>query len=377
MSNPISSAGFNRYSPSGRVSPLFFVYLGLALIVAIIAAFVYQLGLYWIPFIYVNFLLTGAMGLLVGMVGSFVVNQGKARSILLALLGAVVLTLAGLGAKFWFQYQRDYNEQARAVEALKETGFAELQQELAMELGQDAMGASEASDTSGQDGQLPEEAKAEFIRAIDQQLEQYTFAAHLQQRVDDGWLVGKGKGMPISGVFVYLIWLIEAGAILGIGGMMMWESASQPFSEKLGQWASESEVVMSLPVSDPAMIEKIQAANSVDQLLEIPIPKDDQSNQIAVYTVNSIPGQEMEDAYLSVELQTHKINSKGEAEVDKKNLVKFAVLSSQQRYQLRDNASLLQEAIQAYQASRAQAGQTEAAVGGDGSPADSASSANG
>ncbi len=58
----------------------------------------------------------------------------------------------------------------------------------------------------------------------------------------------------------------------------------------------------------------------------------------------------MEDAYLSVDLLTMSINSKGEEEKKETPLVKYAILSSAQREQLVEDASLLQEAIREFQA---------------------------
>jgi hypothetical protein len=59
----------------------------------------------------------------------------------------------------------------------------------------------------------------------------------------------------------------------------------------------------------------------------------------------------MEDAYLTVDLQTHLVNSKGEKEVQSKALVTNAILSSAQRYQLKENAEIMNEAFAAYRES--------------------------
>ena len=127
---------------------------------------------------------------------------------------------------------------------------------------------------------------------------------------------------------MYLIWVIEAGIIGFIALPSILAQVREPYSEKLEQWASEEEVVMTLPVTDQEMVEKIQASTSVDQLLELPIPKTDESNQFAVYRVNSIPGQELEDAYLSVDLMTLTINKEGEQEANSSPLVKHAIFLS-------------------------------------------------
>lgn len=193
---------------------------------------------------------------------------------------------------------------------------------------------------------------ADFRKVV---LDNYTFMTHIEQRVESGWQIGKvgraNDGNPISGIVVYIVWAIEAGAILYISGKATATAVKQPFSEKMGVWADENEVVMTLPVTNEEMVAKIKSATSVQELLELPIPKSDESNQFAVYTVHSVPGQEMEDAYLTVELQTHTVNSKGENQVASKALVRNAILSSAQRTHLKENAEIMNEAFAAYRAS--------------------------
>jgi hypothetical protein len=128
-------------------------------------------------------------------------------------------------------------------------------------------------------------------------------------------------------------------------------AAKLPFSERVGVWADENEVVMLLPVTSAEMVAKIEAARSVNELLDLPVPSSDHSDQIAVYTVHSVPGDEMEDAYLTVELQTHRVNAKGENETISKPLVRNAVLTTAQRIHLKENADIIKEAFAAYHAS--------------------------
>ena len=71
-----------------------------------------------------------------------------------------------------------------------------------------------------------------------------------------------------------------------------------------------------------------------------------------MYTVNSIPGQELEDAYLSVTNVTISVNNKGEQETKTTMLVKHAILSSANRNQLIENAELLQEALADFRSSK-------------------------
>ena len=101
-------------------------------------------------------------------------------------------------------------------------------------------------------------------------------------------------------------------------------------------------------MTNEEMVRQIESATTVDGLLEIPIPKTDQSDRFAVYRVNSIQGQELEDAYLSVDLLELSLDKEGNQQAKTKSLVQHAVLSAEQRKQLVENASLLKEAMTEY-----------------------------
>jgi hypothetical protein len=315
---------FQTYSASGRFSPSFVIWLVLGLAGLGVAAVVYALGLKWIPLIYVSFLLTIGLGWAAGLIGQWIVKRGKVRNVGVAFGIAVLLALGGLVAKFAFQYF----EARRSIDALQITDILE---------------PHDPQPTPEQFQELKARIKNNF-----------TFVRHIETRVEQGWNIGRGgrNGIPISGPLVYLVWLIEIGIILYFSVPGIVSSAQQPFAEHLDTWADESEVVMTLPVTDEAMVQKIEAANSVQDLLELPIPKTDQSDQFAVYTINSIPGQDLEDAYLTVELHQYFVNNEGKTEVKTKPLVRVVVITSQQRVQLKENAELMSEAIAAYRASQ-------------------------
>ena len=325
------------YKASGRVGFLSLPLLLLILVVAVVLAFVYQLALHWIPIIYVNVLATIGMGMALGYVGAWVVTKGKVRNVLVGISIGILLAVAGLGAKYYFQYQAMLDEATEFVMTEKN---------------------------------LPEDQRADLRKSLaDGEL---TFLKHLEFRAAQGWTLGRGggNGAPIQNVFVYLVWAIEAGIIFYWAVRLPQRAASEPFSEPLNTWASESDVVMTLPVNDESMVSKIRESSTLDDLLQIPIPKTDTANQFAMYKVNSIPGQEFEDAYLTVSLLTITTNNKGEPVRNEKPIVRHAVLSASSRKQLVENASLLKEAMAEYRKSL----ETEAAMNeNDGqSPTDAA-----
>jgi hypothetical protein len=306
------------YRPSGRFGLLTFPLILVGLVAAVALAFVYQLALSRIPFIYLSFLATLAVGWLWGKIGSWIVKRGKVRSVTLAFLVGVLLAAAGLSAKFLFQYRTLLEEITSAAMEAKQIPEA-LRPDVRREL-----------------------AKAEF-----------TFAKHLKFRVERGWQLGRRRNARgrVGGFVVYLVWLIEAGIVFYASVKTPLKMAREPFSEPLNSWASETETVMNLPITSPEMVERIRVANRVESLLEIPIPKTDESNQFAVYRVHSIPGQDFEDAYLSVALMTIGVDKDGDPTKSESPLVSYAVLTAVQRHQLKDNANLLAEAMAEYRKS--------------------------
>jgi len=286
---------FQTYKPSGKFGvgtiPLWLV----AFVLVVPFAVLYAILLFYIPLIYASFLLTLVVGWLLGLLAYFVCKFGHVRNSMVAWLIGLSLPVALLGAKYIFQWQ----------------WF----------------------------GALIEDPNIGFLE-------------HIHERVDLGWeITHRGKPIHISGFFTYLVWLLEAGLIFFRSPFRAAAQAREPYSEPLNKWASENEQIMILPISEDEMIAQIKAASTVDQLLEIPIPKSDEATKFAVYNVSSIPGQEMEDAYLSVFLMDLVVGSDGEVEQQLTALVENAILTSAQRHQLAENADLLKEAMDDYRQS--------------------------
>jgi hypothetical protein len=308
---------FDVYKPAGHVGFATWPLLLAGIAATVGLGFLYQLLLEWIPYIFISVLITCGLGIVLAMLGGLIVSVGHVRNITIGALIGICLSMTCLSAKYWFQYQRDID--ARTTSMLV-------------------------------DNRIPETKRSQVREMVSRQV---TWKKHLQDRTAFGWTIdrGGGGGLPIKGVFVYLIWLIEVGIIYYFAAATPTSAAREPYSEQTNKWASESQIIMTLPISNEEMVAKIKMAKSVDDLLELPIPKTDQSNRFAVYTVNSIPGEEMEDAYLSVDLLTYAVNDKGEEENKEQAMVRYAILPTAKREHLVENAELLQEAIADFRAS--------------------------
>lgn len=294
---------FETYKPTGKLGVAAIPLWLLAVVVVVPLAIVYVILLEVIPLIYVSVVLTLVAGWLLGWVAYFVCKWGHVRNSMIAWLIGLSLPVAFLAVKYLSQWN--------------------------------------------------------FWAIDDPNL---GFMEHLEERVEAGWNIARrGRANQINGFVVYIVWLIEAGVIFFRSPFRAAAQSREPYSDPLKQWASENEQIMVLPVADDEMIAKIRAAATVEQLLEIPIPKSDEATEFAVYNVSSIPGQEMEDAYLSVFLMDLAVGSNGEVEQKMTPLVENAILTSAQRLQLADNASLLKEAMEDYR----QAVEEEFAAGAD------------
>ena len=69
---------FETYKPSGKFGVLAIPVALIVLALVIASAYVYQLGLYWIPLIYISFLLTWFYGIGLGMAGAMMLTRQRA-----------------------------------------------------------------------------------------------------------------------------------------------------------------------------------------------------------------------------------------------------------------------------------------------------------
>ena len=312
---------FEVYKPAGGFGVSTFFYLLVSLIAATLLAIVYAFGLRYIPFIYISVVMTGVFGVALGMLGAMVVKRGHCRNTMLAALIGLLLCLFGVAAKHYVQYRM-------LVEA-------ETEAQIKYELNEGTLKPSAV-----------ESERKEIRKWV---MDQVSFLGHFKARANQGMAIGRrGNGAPMKGVFIYSIWAIELGIVLYLGLMPSVNAAKEPYSEKLGMWADETEEAMYLPISSNEMVEQIKSATTVEELLEIPIPKSLGSQRHAMYDIHSVPGVEMEDAYLSVKLLIKSIDKEGKEQLEETYLVKNAILSSSQRVQLLENASLLEEALEDY-----------------------------
>lgn len=106
---------FDVYKPGGGIGWATWPLLLAGIAVATGLAFLYQLFLGWVPFIFISALLTCGLGIVLAMLGGAIVNLGHVRNLILAALIGICLTITGVATKFWFQYHHDIDQRTATM----------------------------------------------------------------------------------------------------------------------------------------------------------------------------------------------------------------------------------------------------------------------
>jgi hypothetical protein len=162
-------------------------------VVATIAGVIYAYAFYWIPIVYLNFLITLGFGGVIGGTVAIAAKFGKIRNNWVVAGIALLMTVWGLYV-YWGSY------------LLALAGFGNV-----------GLSAFDPLVIMGFAGALFEEGS---------------------------W--GIGKGEPITGWFLVLFWIAEIGTVLVVSLMASMMHAGLPFCESCQEWAEESKAVAKL-----------------------------------------------------------------------------------------------------------------------------------
>lgn len=161
-----------------------------------------------------------------------------------------------------------------------------------------------------------------------------SFADFIHDKVARGWSFGRfgsGGGLPVQGVFVWIVWGIEAvvlvaGAVLGAR-----TAAGTPFCETCGVWADKTDTVHHVLKPTPDSLARVRTGERVVDLL------DAQPGGIAMeelgYTLRCCPACGKVPT-LSVELRTTKIEGKKQS-TTKQELHKYVMLIPEEAEEVR------------------------------------------
>ncbi|MBC8085293.1 MAG: hypothetical protein H7Z21_19010 [Hymenobacter sp.] len=289
------------YQPSNRfsVGGLLLLLAGGGLTAALLAvAYVY--AVWYIPFIYVNFLLTVGFGLILGMVLSGLVKAGKLRNPglagILALVVGLVASYLQWAVYLMLMYHTTNVESFGRRLSVAHTSFS-----------------------------------AETLLALLAQ--PGTMLATMGAIAESGsWSL---FGVTPSGVFLYVIWLVEALIIVGATVILARVQADRPFSELAGEWAEEE--TLPTPVAyldDPAAAKATLEAGDFSVLA--PRPADAPGHLFARLKLHCAP-HDSECAFLSLENVKVETDDKGKTSETTTAVVEQLRVSAQRCQELRDS----------------------------------------
>lgn len=217
---------FESYRSSGKFSPTFLVTGWLVTMAGLAVAIPYQAALNYIPFIYLNLAVVVGLGalLMIGMAKA--VEFGHCRNPILAVVAAIQMAILVVAATHFVSLQLLFFEVSREV-GITAAEMDQLRAELTM---------------------------TEFIG----------------WQVEAGWLIGSSE-TPLSGIFVWMIWGIEALTLIAFAGFGAWKAAKEPYCEPCSDWTAEATASLIVAYPSPEMVQRIKAAMSFEDLLEFDV----------------------------------------------------------------------------------------------------------
>ena len=281
---------FASYRASGRVGPLTVALFAAAIAAAAAVAWLYQMLMTWIPYIYVNLVVCALFGAGLGVAGAFAVRRGHCRNRIVALALAVPLALAGVGASYYWAY---------------ESTIAKI---------------AEKNPSSS-----PADIRAEV-----------TFARWVDARKEAGWTMSSSHSSSssvrsttpdISGAGVLVIWVIEALTILGLAVFIVDAEVRKPYCEGCGGWCTPK--ALTLGGLTRVDLEHAVQLGDLMPLVDIQVRADGDAARSLVLTGNTCDGCS-DTAFLSVDEKT-VTQRKKQSQVKTVNLIRHATLNSAQR----------------------------------------------
>ncbi|MGL5889704.1 MAG: hypothetical protein ACRC3B_07460 [Bacteroidia bacterium] len=210
------------YTPSGKapVTGILFA-LAVSAVFAVICAFAYCYGIWYIPIIYLNLvLIIGvpiALSVLIARVG---IKFGKIRNKIVA----GVIGLAGGVMFFVVQW---------LIHCVMVANSGEVH---SIGSGSHSMGFAETGFSMDA-----------FMFYLTNPAEAISFIGIIN---DVGtWGIGSGT---VSGILLTIFWIVEALCILFIPVFFPWKQADNPFSEKLNQWLAERKLSKNMLITNSA-----------------------------------------------------------------------------------------------------------------------------
>jgi hypothetical protein len=270
------------YKPSGKFSRISFLYLLLGSVIAApILAFIYSYATRYIPFIYINFLILAGFVFGLGFAVNFAIALGKVRNKLVGMAFGLVIGLAGLYTCWviWIctHIPIDYMELIKNPEGMKSV-----------------------------------------IGLINDQ---------------GTW--GFSSGANISGIFLTVIWVIEALAIIGVPTFMAYGKTGDPFIENDNNWAEETVIGPFEYFPNGQILVRQLEAKNYEELLAMKTPVTGVGSSHCMLTLlHGANRSQSKEFYLTVTNMKESRDKEGELEFDEDVIVNFIHINKEVGQQL-------------------------------------------
>ena len=278
------------YKPSNKMHPAgIAALLAGGVVAALVLALVYIYAVWYIPFVYVNFFLCLGFGLVLGAVLALLARLGKLRSP--SAVGALAL-LVGLVAVYleWGMY-------------------------LTLVFNTETTGTGANADTT----------TSFSLRLFADIITHPTamWGAIRQLNETGTWSL---KGATPSGIFLGLIWVVEAVIIVGGAYFMAKAQATEPFSEVSNEWATEETLAHPLTFAQDAATTRaaLEAGNFQHLTPHVGTGTED---PFARLKLHSAPNDH-NCRYLTLENVTTTLDKKGKASQSTSVVVQHLAISA-------------------------------------------------
>jgi len=281
------------YKPSGKFSPASFVYFLILCVTAFpILGLLYAYCIWYIPFIYINFIIAGIFGLITGfLINSFVIGKGKVRNVTLA----VLLGILGGAIALYFHW-------AVWVDLVINAGES---------YGSSRIGVTVSNIKIFQVFGLV--ARPDILFEFIGQINEF-----------GTWGI---KGSTVSGIFLTIIWIIEFIIIVGVSTFMTFPKAYQPFCEQGNTWFEEKELGTFQFIENTAEIKKQLESKDSSQIEGVKMFSNTDTNH-SIFTLYT---SKFGENYLTIDNKTAKIDKNGKLDFDSDEFVEYIAITSSLR----------------------------------------------
>ena len=275
-----------NYKPSGKFSPLSFIYFIVTTIIALpILGLIYAYLLWYIPIVYINFLITIGYACSVGfIINIFAISFGKVRN---PFLGAF---FGFLGAFFalYFHY-------AVWVDLVINSGEV---------IGNSRLGITISN-----------------IKFLD------VFALATQPQLLLDYILEINKigtwgirSATVSGTFLYVIWAIEALVVFVISVVVNYSGTKDPFCELENAWYKSQKLPKFNYIDDKITLLKAISNSDSKAFFELEKVENEDSDH-SIFDLYSAPKNN--DHYLTITNKLAKINKKGNLDFESEEVTQF------------------------------------------------------